>query len=191
MTLPNAEAKARVDALLIQPLAGLGYKRKRGASANTQDEMLERLRVRLAYMSDANLRGMVDLILRHAVKGFWPDSALIEAWALSLQVPPPRDGEWTYPKSLMQSAKGRQARDEGWAVELFQIAKRIGPPPGRYIIRELKDEAIENQRRRTRITENIQAGMASDADRAWLAEWHKDMADIEAIQSGQAEGQAA
>ncbi|SMO63949.1 hypothetical protein [Paracoccus laeviglucosivorans] len=189
MTLPNAEAKARVDVLLIQPLAGLGYKRKRGASANAQDEMLDRLRGRLAYMTDANLRGMVDLILRHAVKGQWPDEGLIRAWAYTLQCPPPRDCD--YAMSLIRSAMGRAARDEGWAVELFQIAKRIGPPPGRYIIAQLKDEAEQNRRRRIVISENIQAGLASDADKAWLAEWHQDMADIEAIQSGQAEGQAA
>ncbi|MTH76328.1 hypothetical protein [Paracoccus aestuariivivens] len=187
MTVIKAEAKARVEALLIEPLAGLA--RKRGVGSDKHDEMLDRLRVRLAYMTDANLRGMVDLILRHAVKGVWPEEALIKAWAYTLQCPPPRDCD--YAISLIRSAMGRQARDEGWAVELFQIAKRLGPPPGRYIIAQLRDEAEQNRRRRTLISENIQAGLASDADRAWLGDWHKDMAEIEAIQSGNTEGQAA
>lgn len=77
MTAGKAEAEARVDALLIEPLEGLS--RKRGMSAEKHAKMLERLRARLGYMTDANLRGMVDLILRHAVKGAWPDGALIEA----------------------------------------------------------------------------------------------------------------
>lgn len=187
MTGTKAEAKARVDVLLVTPLAGLA--RKRGMSAEKHDEMLERLRVRLAYLSDQNLRGMGDLILRQAVKGIWPDEALIKAWAYALQCPPPR--ECDYAISLIRSAMGRQARDEGWAVELFQVAKRLGPPPGRYIIRQLRDEAEQNRRRRVLISENIQAGLASAVDRAWLAEWHQDMAEIEAIQLGKAEGQVA
>ncbi len=187
MTAGKAEAKARVDALLIEPLAGLA--RKRGVSAEKHADMLERLRGRLAYMTDANLRGMCDLILRHAGKGAWPDEALVKAWAYALQCPPPR--ECDYAMSLIRSAMGRQAREEGWAVELFQVAKRLGPPPGRYIIRQMKEDAEKNRRRRLRISENIEAGLASDDDRAWLAAWHEDLAEIEAIQAGQAEGQAA
>lgn len=187
MTAGTADARARVDALLLEPLVGLA--RKRGLSAEKHEAMLDRIRGRLAYMTDANLRGMVDLILRHAAKGVWPDEALIKAWAYALQCPPPR--ECDYAMSLIRSAMGRQARDEGWAVELFQIAKRLGPPPGRYIIRQLKDDAEQNRRRRTLISENIQAGLASAEDAAWLNEWHQDMAEIEAIQSGRAEGQAA
>lgn len=180
----NGDRGSRVDALLLDPLAGL--KRRRGISAEAHEKMLARLRGRLAYMSDDNLRGMHDLILRHAAKGCWPAEALVKAWAYDLQLPPPR--ECDYARSLIRSAMGRQAAEEGWVVELYQIAKRLGPPPGKYIISRLKDEAEHARHRRTVIRENIEAGWASDADRAWLNAWHRDMAEVEAIQSESREG---
>lgn len=183
----KAEREARVAALLIEPLAGLS--RRRGMSAEAHDRMLGRLAEWLAYMSDDNLRGMHDLILRHAGKGVWPAEALIKSWAYDLQLPPPR--ECNYARSLIRSAMGRQAREEGWAVELYQTAKRLGPPPGRYIISKLRDAAATNRRRRQVIRENIEAGRAGEQDRAWLAAYHGDLAEVDAIQSAAREGDAA
>lgn len=187
MTGTRAEAEARVDALLLEPLAGL--KAQRGMTAEKHEKVLARLRGWLAYMSDENLRGMHDLIVRHAVKGVWPAEGLIKHWATTLQLPPPR--ECDYARSLIRSAMGRQAMAEGWAVELYQIAKKIGPPPTKYFISGLKDEAESNRRRRNVVRENIEAGRASAEDRAWLERWHEDMAEVEAIQSAPVEGQAA
>ncbi|MGA0617562.1 hypothetical protein [Paracoccus sp. KR1-242] len=185
MTGTKAEAEARVDALLLEPLAGLA--RPRGVSAESHDKAVSRLRSWLSYLSDENLRGMHDLIARQAVKGVWPTEALIKHWATTLQLPPPRDCD--YARSLIRSALGRQARAEGWASELYDIAKKLGPPPTKYFISGLKDEAERNRRRRRIVAENIEAGTAGADDRAWLDAWHKDMAEIDAIQSAQAEGQ--
>ncbi|MFN4102691.1 MAG: hypothetical protein ACK4GT_23260, partial [Pararhodobacter sp.] len=157
--------RARVETLLMQPLAGLA--RKRGVGAEAHDKALARLRDWLSYMSDDNLRAMVDLIARHAVKGVWPDEGLIRSWAMALQCPPPRDS--AYAQSLIRSAMGRQAMAEGWAVELFQIARKLGPPPGKYIIMRLRQEADSNRHRRRVIRENIEAGRATPAERDWLA----------------------
>lgn len=95
--------------LLMQPLAGLG--RKRGVSAEAHDKAMSRLRDWLSYMSDDNLRAMVDLIARHAGKGVWPEEGLIRSWAITIQCPPPRDS--AYAQSLIRSAMGRQAMAEG------------------------------------------------------------------------------
>ncbi|MDS9468617.1 hypothetical protein RGQ15_13690 [Paracoccus sp. MBLB3053] len=187
MTVTKAEAEARVAALLMDPLAGLA--RPRGTSAENHEKALARLRSWLAYLSDENLRGLHDLIVRHAVKGIWPAEALIKHWATMLQLPPPRDCD--YARSLIRSAMGRQAKAEGWAVELFQIAKKLGPPPSKYFMAGLKDEAERNRRRRQIITENIEAGLTGAEDRRWLADWHQDMAEIEAIQAQKAEEDAA
>lgn len=187
MSETKAEGEKRVDALLVEPLAGLA--RKRGMSAETHEKMLGRLKSFLSYMSDENLRGMHDLILRHAVKAVWPDEGLIKHWAFTLQLPPPRDS--SYAISLIRSAMGRQAMSEGWAVELFQIAKRIGPPPGKYIIRELKESADKHRRRRGVIEEHIRAGSATKEEQDWLAAWLADLTEIEAIQSAHEDGAAA
>lgn len=175
----NAEMRARVDMLLMQPLAGLA--RRRGTSAEAHDKALARLRDWLTYMSDDNLRAMVDLIARHAVKGVWPEEGLVRAWAMTIQCPPPRDS--AYAQSLIKSAMGRQAMAEGWAVELFQIAKKLGPPPGKYIITRLKQDADSNRHKRKVIHENIEAGRATLAEKQWLSAWHEDLAEIEAIQT--------
>ncbi|MGO4854452.1 hypothetical protein [Phaeovulum sp. W22_SRMD_FR3] len=186
----KAEDRARVKALLITPLAGLG--RKRGLGAEAHEAALVKLTERLAYMTAQNLRGLHDLVLRHAGKGIWPDAALIIAWAYALQCPPPAFSD--YPRSLIQSAMGRQARDEGWAVELYQVARRLGPPPGKYIIAQLRQEAEANRRRRERVRERIGVGRADPEEQHWLARWHADLAEVEALQSAaknNEEGQAA
>ena len=184
MTGARTEAEVRVEALLLEPLAGL--KAQRGVTAEKHEKMLTRLRGWLSYLSDENLRGMHDLIVRHAVKGLWPGEGLIKHWATTLQLPPPQ--ECDYARSLIRSAMGRQATAEGWAVELYQIAKKLGPPPGKYFISGLKDEAEDNRRRRQRISERIGYGDASAEDRHWLAAWHHDLAEIEAIQSAVSDG---
>lgn len=182
MDVNKLEGKSRVDQLLLEPLEGLG--RRKGISAEKHEAMLKRLRERLAYMSDQSLRAMEEIILRHAGKGVWPAEGLIKTWAFDLQLPPPSESD--YAQSLIGSAMGRQARAEGWVVELFQIAKRLGPPPNRYILYKLKEKAADNQRDLRRISENIQAGLATYAERQWLAAWQADMAEIEAIQSARA-----
>ncbi|MDN3710978.1 hypothetical protein QWZ10_02565 [Paracoccus cavernae] len=82
----------------------------------------------------------------------------------------------------MRSAMGRQAAVEGWAVELFQIAKRLGPPPGKYIVRQLKDDAEAARRRRVVVSENTVAGIATEAERTWLDAYEADLAEILEIQ---------
>lgn len=178
---PVPSGRAAVRAYLLQPLAGLP--RRRGVAAADHARDLDRLTDHLAYMSPANLRGLCELVLRHSsakTGPCWPDLALVRSWAMALQCPPPRQSD--YAQSLIRSAMGRQARDEGWMVELFQIAKRIGPPPGRYLLTKLRDDAGANTRRRALVRERIERGAASAEDQAWLSAWWADMAECEAIQ---------
>ena len=181
--------RAAVRQYLIEPLAGLP--RKRGVAKSDHALDLAKLTVALAYMTPANLRGLCELVLRHSAgkpplgktAPCWPDVAWVRTWAMALQQPPPRKSD--YAQSLIRSAMGRQALDGGWLVELFQIAKRIGPPPGRYLLHKLREEAGANTRRRLLVREKIERGVASPEEQAWLAQWWADLTDCEAIQSAQ------
>ena len=181
----TATGRAAVQQHLLDPLAGLA--RRRGVAASDHARDLARLVEYLSYMTPANLRGLCELILRHAPGAAggksvpcWPDVALVRAWAMALQVPPPRQSD--YAQSLIRSALGGQARDEGWVVELFQIARRLGPPPGKYLILKLREEAAANLRRRMLVRDRIERGAAGSEDQAWLAAWCADLAECDAIQ---------
>ncbi|WP_276946610.1 hypothetical protein [Haematobacter massiliensis] len=173
--------KATVRDVFIQPLIDRGMHRGR-MKASDFAGMLERLAAKLAYMAPDNLAGLRDLVNRMAEGkdgAAWPAEASVLKWAWTLQPPPPRESD--YALSLIRSAMGRRAWDEGWAVELFQTARRLGPPPNRYAESQLRADADENCRRRIRVREWIEAGRATPDERAWLSRWHADRAEIAAI----------
>lgn len=178
----NAEMRARVETLLMQPLTGL--KRRRGRGAEDHDKAMDRLRSDLAYLSDAELRAMVELITAHAVstKGVWPDEGLIRTWAFDLRKPPPREA--IYPRTLMQSEMGDRAMAEGWAIELYAVARRFGPPPPPlYTQKKLREEAANNAHRVRVIDQNRAAGRATGDELAWLAQRDADMNEIRALRA--------
>jgi len=195
MTGIKAEAEARVDALLLEPLAGL----KRGKdgkgrrlSPEGHEAMITRLRTWLDYLDDEQLCGLRDHIVVISANGEWPSEAHIRNVAITASPPPPEVSP--YPRSMMKSALGRRAVAQGWAFEMYQEVKRHGPPPfveGGWKEKQLREEAEKNQRRRQIVEENMAAGIATDAEASWLRHWHQDMAEIAAIQAGQAEGQVA
>lgn len=185
--------RALVKAVLIEPLVRDGMKRPKGTNAEDHDKGLGRLAERLAYLPREQLEGLRPLIVRHSggkAGGQWPDLVMIEKWAYAIQPPPPR--EHTYAQSLIRSAMGRQAMDEGWVVELYRTALRFGPPPARYVISQLRQEAEDNRRRRERAKEWNAVGRATPAEAEWLAAWHRDYqmcaAIIEAARIEQQEG---
>lgn len=175
--------RALVRELLTGPLSAL--RRPRGVSAAVHEAALDRLTEKLGYLGGRALAGLAEVALRHAGATpvpTCPDPALVLAWAYALQPPPPRDSD--YAASLIRSAMGRQAMDEGWVVPLLRIARRLGPPPGKYVIAQLKDQADDDRRRRAGIARLIEAGEAGPDSRAWLDRWHADMAECTALMGG-------
>ncbi|MBZ4023263.1 hypothetical protein CKO11_12420 [Rhodobacter sp. TJ_12] len=173
----QGRSEARVRGVLLEPMAGL--KRRRGVTAEAQEREAARIARKLAYMSEANLRGLCELALKQA-RGVWPETALILSWGYGLQVPPPSESD--YVGSLMRSAMGRAARDGGYLVELMRMAKRLGPPPGRYMLSKLREEAADNARRREGLRRMIDKGTSlRREDLEWLNRYHADLAQAEAM----------
>lgn len=178
----KAAGRARVTELLILPLAGL--KRPHGLAAAEYDRLCDKL----AYMTEDNLRAICELVLRTAFDGKppvpgkpgrCPAPAVIQSWGFNLQSPPPSGSD--YLPSIMRSVLGREARDGGWHVELYRHARRVGPPPQRYLRAQLIEAAADNLRQLERVRERIAAQRMMPGDRRWLDEWHDDLRMAEAL----------
>lgn len=186
-------SKARVRRVLIDPLIRAGMRKQRGMTAEKYLDFIARLERRLGYMSEVHLRGLAVLLTKGAKgkeRNQWPDEVTIISCAYGLQRPPPRSCD--YVASLMRSAMGRAARDLGYHVELFDVAKRYGPPPSKYVLAQLQARADENRGKVKIIRDRIARDAASADDRRWLA-WRLDqeaecMAILEAFEN---EGEAA
>lgn len=183
--LARAEGRALVRHYLIAALEGLGPRRGQAVEAMRAEQAA--VAERLCYMAPENLRALAECALRMAgvLKAgpkqapAWPEPAQIYAWAFVLQFPPPRSSD--YVPSLMRSRMGDEAMDGGWHVQLYRHARRGPPPPNDYIKSKLREEADDNRRLLTRVVERVAAGMETPDDRRWLAAWHRDKAEAEAL----------
>jgi hypothetical protein len=177
---------ARARRLLTGRMAELARPAKVTAQGHADE--LERLARKLSYMDGAQLAGLCDLVLHHAgsvaLKGkaapMCPPLAMVQAWAYALAAPPVSVSD--YPASVLRSAMGRRAYDAGYGVELFRMARRMGPPPGAYSLTQLRDEAGANRMRRQSLRSEIEAGRSVPPNRqAWLDAWHQDALLVEGL----------
>jgi hypothetical protein len=183
---PVESATARVRRILIDPLRDLA--RPKGLLAGQHADNLDRLARKLRHMDEAGLSALLDLCLAQAggpavqrrAAPVCPHDAVILAWAYALQAPP--TGQSDYPASVMRSQMGRRAHDLGYGVELYRMACRLGPPPGAYTVTQLKDEAVENRRRRAVCREAVANGERLTPQRqAWLDQYHRDALTVEQL----------
>ena len=173
----HVRSEARVRAVLFEPLDGL--KRPKGLTVEAFEKMRARVMRRLSYMTEENLRGLAELVARQA-RGAWPKEGLVLSWAFALQVPPPRESD--YVASVLRSRMGQAARDGGYLVELMRTAARLGPPPGRYMVAQMQDEAAGNRRRLAELREICARGeVLRMSDQAFVDRYRADQALAEAI----------
>lgn len=177
-------SEARVRDELFGRLDGLA--RPKGLTIEAFERMRGAVMRKLAYMKPENLAGLAELIIRHAHNGVMPREALILHWAFTLEVPPPRESD--YVASVMRSAMGRAALEGGYAVEMMRTAARLGPPPGRYQISKIKEDAAQNARRRDEMRALVERceGLRQ-SDQEWLDRYHADLALAETMVAGGAE----
>lgn len=162
----------RVRLHLIWPLTEWGLQRPAKTKVADFQAMLDRLCDAFGHMRVENLQALRDLITRHATgkgENEWPAEVTVRKWAMAIE-PKPLDTN-SYVKSIMRSEMGKAALVGGYHVELFMLATKMGPPPGRYRIDQLMQEAAANQRERTLVLERVRRGAASKDQSSWL-EWY-------------------
>lgn len=182
----------RVRRILINPLVRAGMRKQGSMRVAEYEEMLVRLADKLAYLSDANLRGLVPLITRMArgkERNRWPDEVSIVSWAFELQSPPPRACD--YVVSVMRSEAGRRARALGYHVELFMAARKLGPPFKKIHLARVMADAERNRAEVRRVTGAIERGVAPLERRQWLDWWLRHEVEALAIMDSVGEGEAA
>lgn len=176
--------RAAVRALLIGPLLAQGLQRRRGVTVEAHEAMLRRLTEALDYAAPDVLRALVPVLIAQAGGGgrYWPEEVEIKHWAWRLQ-PPPSD-RTHYVRSLLVSAMGDRAAQEGWLVPLYLTARRLGPPPGRYVISRLRAQADEDARRVRVVREKVAGGVADADEVAWLKAHARAAAEAAALRQG-------
>lgn len=161
--------RARVQRVLIKPLVELGMVRPNRMTVAQFVDFGARLQDKLAYMSEENLCGLRAALIRLAsgkTRDQWPKEVTILSYAHGIQQPPSRDND--YAVSIMRSAMGRRAFAEGYHVELLNTARRFGPPPSKYVLSRLQDEARENQGKERVILDRVRRDVARADERKWL-----------------------
>ena len=176
------QGKERVRSNLIGPLEALGMQRKRGVSVADHAAWVDKLVGRLAYMRADNLLVLAEVCERYAggkAKSQWPEMISICNWARDLQDMP--EGEQRLVKSWLQSAAGRRALADGYAVELRSDLIKWHRPPNEYQLRAIKERAGENRRRAVSVVQRQERGVASPSELEWLASYQAALERVTAI----------
>jgi hypothetical protein len=171
----SLSGKDRVREYFIHPMEQAGFVRKRGVSVDDHNKFLKRLERRLAYLDVIHLKGLFEFSVelgRGILKNVWPVEQTLVHAAHRLQKPPPQTDDYVI--SVIKSQMGIDAQAGGYLVELFQIARRTGPPPTKYFLRKLSEEAVENRRREEIVLRNRSLGRAHPDELAWLTAYQLD-----------------
>lgn len=169
--------RTAVRRLFLTRLDEAGLVRKPAMSAEDFQKLRQRLVEHLAYLPDPLLATLADMTIRMGqgpLHNRWPDEATVRGTAEALMpCPVERMPIW---ESWMRSRGGPEARDSGCLVELYRWLRRYRQPPKDYARQQILNEADDNRRWRTALLARVEAGSATDADRAWLDAYAADEA---------------
>lgn len=139
--------RAKVRFFLIDPVVAVGMRRKRGVSEDDHKIWLAKLADDLSYLTPRNLKALQSFAIRWAggtKKNVWPEKVSILNAAYMLQPIPSREHE--YAKSVIRSKMGRDAHEGGYLLELFEVARKWGPPPNKYVLSKLGAQPMRTAR---------------------------------------------
>lgn len=179
--------KERVRKHLIEPLTTMGMRRASGHTVADHDAAMEGICARLAYMAERNLASLAEVVMAHGggkARDRWPSGMWICDEARKIQEPPPSDSQLV--TGCLGSRIGKQARAEGWSVELYLWIKKFGRwPSGDFVFSSIKDDAEKNRRNRHRVEADMRGGVVSPTDARWL-DWYRQVeARVSAVMDAQ------
>jgi hypothetical protein len=183
--------RARVRALLIDPLEALGLRRKANVTLAEHHIAMDRLADNLAYLSDTGLRALCEMLRTKgegAARNIWPASATIYALAELIERRPIEE----LPGCLrwFRSVEGPRAMAAGTLVETWSFFHRMKRPPV-HQARQLAERAAENRRKLQIIAERAAAGVATDEELAWAQGYRDRLAYCEGLVRSAREGEGA
>lgn len=181
--------RERVRRILFDPLAELGFRRPGGMTVERFSHVQTRLADDLAYMSDASLVALRDMLKARgegSARNVWPAQASIYALAEMVQ---PRPFE-EIPGLLrwFRSVEGPRAMAAGTLVETWGYFHRHKRPP---IMagRQLAERAADNRRRLALIAEKAAVGLASEDDLRWSEGYQRRLDYCRKMVTGEEKGQ--
>lgn len=171
----KAAGRARVARLLWDRLDAAGMRPPARQKAEAHAVMRERLTARLAYLSDANLMTLAEVVIDQgggAAHDRMPGEASILGLARGLQAEPVAQKRIV--TSWLASIEGPKALAAGHEVALFRFLRRTGRPPMPFDLTRIAEQAREDRRRVELIEDRIARDVAAQDDRDWLSAWLRD-----------------
>lgn len=177
--LTPAEARKRVEDLLLVRLRAAGYRRPRGLAQSDFDHGQAALAERLAYLSPENLQTLAEAIVDAAPLPSFPPERWILDLARSLQPPPLRASRLL--SSWLASVEGPKSVMRGDLVPLYRFLRDRKVPPSDWERRQLARQAVELDHDVTIWRDRAARGVISEADRMALARHDADRAEALAL----------
>ena len=177
--LTPAEARKRVDDLLLSRLRAAGYRKPKGLAQADFDTGQGALADRLAYLTPDNLETLAESIVDVAPLPNFPPERWMLDLARSLQPPPPKASRLL--SSWLASIEGPRAVMRGDLVQLYRHLRDKKVPPTDWERRQIAERALSDAHDVQLWRDRLARGVISEADRAALARHEADLADALAI----------
>lgn len=186
--------EARVQALLIDELIGLGLVKPSGMKVDVFDKMLTGLRQKLAYMTDSGLEALAEEVGKMGQgpnKDRFPIATVILGRAAKIE--PPEDSASPLIRKVFAHGVGRDAIREGWAPELLSQVRKHRLWPNDFVVKQCRDQAVQAVRQMRDLDDRLERGETIAAEQVrWRDNRLAQVRKCEAIAAmAQDKGQAA
>lgn len=167
--------RGRVRRMLLDPMADMGFRHRRGTDPDKARDALDRIADDLAYMSDTGLARMLDCLRTKgegADRNFWPSRATILGYAEFAERRPLE--ELPNLLSWFASAAGREALNAGRHVAEYEYwTARKAPPLGPADRARVAQVAGDYARRLELARDRIARGVPIHDDEAAFVTWYE------------------